>query len=429
MSLDRKLYAWLAEEDTGRAERLFAIYFAEAFPSVIRFLKRRTSRAEADLQDIAQEALVSFFERIGKERFQSAQRIEAAIAQLVPLPFGDWHVASVTRFREDVTTLKRNTVRVTMPPELSLELAAWKKWLNGLAEEIVSLQRRGCVLVIEAESRELRPQGVTVQLPRARVHFLESNPATAVGMDVVHVHRASVEALLEDLSDAALATQLNPAVSKCSAATVFVTKVATVVVHLPKLRVPTTSYLYDVANSLLLDAYKREAAKKRGGEGRGLAADDADNSASLSGADSRLDDLYALEIEEPSDLDSASPSPVAEFTTHIEQADLLQRFLAYLHRPVADAAAAFEVASARGKGEAQRQRLASLTQKFGRLMDVLCLCGQDFTQEEIAQALGITRNQVKYVIESVQAAYETFAVMTDTCLSSTRHEDRTHVDI
>jgi predicted transcriptional regulator len=41
-------------------------------------------------------------------------------------------------------------------------------------------------------------------------------------------------------------------------------------------------------------------------------------------------------------------------------------------------------------------------------MDILSRIGEGHSQVEIAQLLGLSRNQVKYVVESVQQAYASF---------------------
>jgi DNA-binding NarL/FixJ family response regulator len=41
-------------------------------------------------------------------------------------------------------------------------------------------------------------------------------------------------------------------------------------------------------------------------------------------------------------------------------------------------------------------------------IEVLSTIGEGYTQEETAQRLGLSRNQVKYVIEILQEAYQRF---------------------
>jgi len=50
-----------------------------------------------------------------------------------------------------------------------------------------------------------------------------------------------------------------------------------------------------------------------------------------------------------------------------------------------------------------------LTRKLQRITAVLGLMGEGYTQAQIAAQLDLSRNQVKYVVELVQEAYERFA--------------------
>jgi len=52
--------------------------------------------------------------------------------------------------------------------------------------------------------------------------------------------------------------------------------------------------------------------------------------------------------------------------------------------------------------------LQSISSKNERVITVLSMRIEGRTQEEIAETLGISRNQVKYIVELVQAAYEQF---------------------
>jgi DNA-binding NarL/FixJ family response regulator len=55
--------------------------------------------------------------------------------------------------------------------------------------------------------------------------------------------------------------------------------------------------------------------------------------------------------------------------------------------------------------------LASVSRKNERLLAVLTLRIEGHTQEAIAEKLNISRNQVKYMVESVQSAYEQWSAM------------------
>jgi hypothetical protein len=74
-----------------------------------------------------------------------------------------------------------------------------------------------------------------------------------------------------------------------------------------------------------------------------------------------------------------------------------------------DAIETFHKAQKSGRGAAERRRVDALTDKFSRSMSVLSILGEGYTQEQTAERLGLSRNQVKYIIESVQEAYARFA--------------------
>jgi hypothetical protein len=88
--------------------------------------------------------------------------------------------------------------------------------------------------------------------------------------------------------------------------------------------------------------------------------------------------------------------------------EFCRQFNAYLRKPLEDAEEAYRQAATTGPAIAERKRLESISQKNERVITVLSMRIEGQTQEEIAEILGISRNQVKYVVELVQAAYEQF---------------------
>jgi FixJ family two-component response regulator len=89
--------------------------------------------------------------------------------------------------------------------------------------------------------------------------------------------------------------------------------------------------------------------------------------------------------------------------------EFCQKFYAYLRRPLDAAEDAYRRASLDGPANSERKRLDSLSMKVERVIAVLSMRIEGQTQEAIAAALGISRNQVKYIVEQVQEAYEQFA--------------------
>jgi FixJ family two-component response regulator len=94
-----------------------------------------------------------------------------------------------------------------------------------------------------------------------------------------------------------------------------------------------------------------------------------------------------------------------------EDEQFMERFYDYLREPVDRAMAAYEAARTKASGAAERRRLESLTQKFSRTVAVLSALGEGYTQEQTAQRLGISRNQVKYVVELIQEALARFSAL------------------
>jgi hypothetical protein len=93
----------------------------------------------------------------------------------------------------------------------------------------------------------------------------------------------------------------------------------------------------------------------------------------------------------------------------LEDEEYFERFYAYLRAPVDAAESAYEAARVRGGALAERRKWYSLAQKFSRTMAVLTAIGEGYTQEQAAQRLQLSRNKVKYVIETLQDAYARFA--------------------
>jgi hypothetical protein len=102
---------------------------------------------------------------------------------------------------------------------------------------------------------------------------------------------------------------------------------------------------------------------------------------------------------------------VTDPTLQYEYEEYFAKFYEYLHKPVSDAARAYENAPDIRRAEIERQRLKSLAAKFARTTAVLSMLGAGNTQEQTAEHLGISRNQVKYIVAVVQEAYERFAAV------------------
>src|SRR3984885_15894331 len=93
--LDQMLYTWLAEPDNGKFDQAFKKYYAEASSKLVAYLARRSSLLDLDCEQIAVDALLKFFCRVGRDRREAAESIVAALAQVRPLNLGPFHARHV----------------------------------------------------------------------------------------------------------------------------------------------------------------------------------------------------------------------------------------------------------------------------------------------------------------------------------------------
>ena len=421
-TLDGLLYAWLAESDESRFLRAFNAYFGVAYPAVIRHLARIAPSDPALLEEIAQDALLRFFERIGLGRRLALETVEQGLNLIRPLPFGPFHESQVAAWTSDVSDY-RATVMAFRPAVTEQEVAgALQNTVRELALRIPSLQSRGWRL-IDRVRVELRwePSSESVEPKQTEMHAAVAGVAVEAdtgvnGGSVGALLQATAEFVTMVLQSAASAAVID---RRFPGAQQFVRGTASVVGALPRLRVPSNGYLFETAMSLYLDDYRRRGRQKRGGAGARGAPDAAlqDSEGGPIGhpLDLSLPDEQGNEAYVPapsasvghrsiSDRECADSDPIGR----LEDAEFFERFHDYLREPLAAAEQAYEAARARGRAIAEQRKRDSLAQKFSRIIQVLSTIGEGYTQEETAQRLGLSRNQVKYVIESLQEAYERF---------------------
>lgn len=348
------LYSWLAETDDHRFKRAFERYFRAALAHLTQYLARRSSLSDLDSEQVAVDALLTFFSRIGRERRDSSRAVATALESLEPVDLTAFHARLVRSWVRRSTKCRQACMSFTLTPDE--EDAGWKVRLVELNGHIPPLVRQGENLIEGERVAAGDGKAFTVHLPLQQF-----------------VHQAGI-----------------------------------VVECLPKLRVPTSGYLFDIAKNLYLDECKARGRKKRGGTGymasmprHPLALEETDT----------LDEYIDDSVLGPRSVvdEVASPAGAWDVAAEDVDEDFCEQFYAYLRRPLQDAEEAYRVAAARGSGVAERKRLESLSQKSERLMTVLALRVEGHTQEEIATQLGISRNQVKYVIELVQASYAQFS--------------------
>lgn len=420
-SLDELLYAWLAEADDRAFERAFSAYFRVAFPAVVRHLARAAPADSALLEDIAQDALLRFFDRIGRGRRLAAEALTNALSAIRPLPLGALHERHVAGWTRDVGHFRGTVMAFRPTPDPDATAGAWKQPIRELAEQIPPLQSGGWRLIDQVRiALQWNPADASREVLADEAPGFVAGPTAGAATRAPPPCAATVDlahAALES-TDAARAAE-----SRLPGATPFVRHAATVVQTLPRLRVPTNGYLFEAAMSIYLDEYRRRGRYKRGGTGAGSAADPRRPEACDAAVDHPLElplpgtpyeDGIATAADDgtppvparstPVDLPAVT-DPIREW----EDAEFFQRFCDYLRAPVAAAEIAYETARARGRAAAELHRRDALAQKFARTMAVLSAIGEGHTQEQTAERLGLTRNQVKYVLESLQEAYARFS--------------------
>ena len=412
--LDRMLYGWLAERDERRFDQAFERYYAVASTQVVRYLSRRSSLPDLDCEQIAVDALLKFFGRVGRERRRAVQSIGDAVAALEPLSLGPFHDRQVRRWSDDVGAFRRLCTHFVVQTDDTDH--ALKSVIQAVNDHISPLQRQGWHLLESARTAVAAVTDVT------EVADVASDADASVADTEGNSHFAIIRRFHVALRDAAASDRRSGAESKCPGVTRFVAGTLTIVDTLPLLRVPTNGYLFDIAHSLYLDECKARGRRKRGGSGY------AGSPGSVSSGS--LSNFFELdESDWPEEEGEGSPWP-ASSTLSVDplsadpgvdpavaqmHEDFYERFHAYLCRPVAEAEEAYREAALRGRAEAARKRLEAVGRKNERLLAVLTMRIEGQTQEAIAEALEISRNQVKYIVEQVQSAYGQF------CASAARN--------
>ena len=350
--LDELLYAWLTEPEDRKFDRAFEKYHDEAFAGLVRYLARRSGSRALDFEQIAADALLRFFSRVGRERRGASDLIREALGEIHPLDLGSWHVREVRCWTAEVGSFRETSMsfKVTQLEERR----NWMAEIQALAEKIPPLQRQG---------------GHVLEFVRA-------------------------------------------AISPAPGATRFVEFTLTIVESLPLLRVPTNGYLFDMAQSLYLDECKFQGRLKRCGTDtwhplNRINLDDEESSSEYSSNEDSAQVAAPRQMVFASDLADAALDPESDLAGE----DFCEKFYAYLRRPLDLAEEAYRIAAANGPAKAERKRMDSLGSKWDRVIGVLTMRIEGHTQEDIAQVLDLSRNQVKYIAELVQEAYEQFSAL------------------
>jgi DNA-directed RNA polymerase specialized sigma24 family protein len=436
-SLDRRLYAWLGESDDGKFERAFNAYFSIAFPAVIRHLMRISRWDPIELEEVAQDALHRFFDRLGRGRREASQSVELALRRVRPLRFGLFHERQVNNWTSDVASFRNAAMGFRLAEIDDASEACWKESIRAIADRIPVLRQQGCHILytVRLEINWGSMDELPAESLRADAED-RSDPDIDEMVDTeARASYAAAKAFANGIvaETAAHSFRAQTAVEKHPRLVQFVDGAFVIVGAIPRLRVPTNGYLFEIAMTIYLDECKKRGRKKRGGGG----SHPSESSATSENVDRDSQhplEMLTLETEATFDGEeyfegaasstardksvSAFATPAVDPTPQYENEDLFAKFYEYLRKPIADATQAYENAVGTARAQAERQKLESLTKKFTRTTAVLSLMGEGYTQEQIAEQLALSRNQVKYIVESVQEAYARFAA--DSVQYSTR---------
>lgn len=391
-TLDQRLYVWLLEPDERRFQLAFRAYYSVAFPALIRRLRRLSLWDPSELEELAQDALLKFFERVGEGRRQASAKIGGALGAIEPLDLGALHEHHVRAWTRDVASFQAAAMsfsgpRVDVPNDTS-----WKAVIRSLAEGIQPLQRSGWFLI----------DGVRLALN----WYIDGPDAYSRELPAV------VDRVARDVREKS--AQAREAETRLPGTLLFIESTFVVSAALPHLRVPTNSYLFEIATTAYLDECRRRSRRKRGGNCVSFPRHAehyalCDRDASPSG-----ECLVDSDLQSTADVDSYlnELAPPSDPAARIEGEDFLRRFYEYLRAPLDQAIEALGRAETNGVVTAARRKAAALSSKFSVCTSVLAMMGEGYTQAQTAATLGISRNQVKYIIEKVQDCYARFAAAT-----------------
>ena len=247
--LDQRLYDWLAEPDDRRFARAFNAYFTVAFPAVVRHLVRISHWDPAQCEDLAQDALLRFFEKVGTNRRQASDAILGGVNSLRPLNLGAFHTRQVDAWTSDVKSFREAAIGFRLPTSETPDDNVWKSTIRGIADRIPSLQRTGDHFLQTVQSElQWSPSTVT-----------DEGAADSTRLELAL--SVFVDQLLTDM--AGRSERASAADNRLPGVAPFCENTLTVVRNLPRLRVPTNSYLFEIALSIYLDECKKRGRKTK----------------------------------------------------------------------------------------------------------------------------------------------------------------------
>jgi DNA-directed RNA polymerase specialized sigma24 family protein len=383
--LDILLHAWLSETNESVATRRFAQYFRVAFSEVCRYL--RSLRAdEATAQDISQQALVKLFKQLGTKRREADARLRAALSGLRPLDFGAVHVTRVHTWRDEVSSFGAAAVAFR-----SSDGQRAREEINSC---IAPLRRQGGNLLSEVRARV-----------DSALDGLVGEDGSLDADDFEHETQAFAAKLLRYSAGREVAT-IDAAIG-CPGAVGFVSRTQTVCEDLRTVAIPSNGLLYTIARRLFLNSLRSKSA------GEAMLAVAVADEAETPGVLTDWDIDHPLDDLQPMQEMSAATGREPRSDESDEERDIESRyraFLEFLRAPLTRAEAALAQAASPGSARAQQAKVDSLRRKYERLTVVLRALhdSPQPSEEEIARRHGLSRNQVKYLIERVRNEFNHF---------------------
>jgi hypothetical protein len=189
----------------------------------------------------------------------------------------------------------------------------------------------------------------------------------------------------------------------CPGAVDFVSRTKAVCENLPMVAIPSNGLLYTIARRLYLNSLRSKLAAQTM---FATAVADEPESAGV---------LMEWDIDHP--LDAMQPMRETHAATPLEhlsdQSDIESRYRAFqefLRAPLTRAEAALATAASAGSSRTRQAQVDSLRRKYERLTAVLRALhdSPQPSEEEIARKHGLSRNQVKYLIERVRTEFNHF---------------------
>jgi DNA-directed RNA polymerase specialized sigma24 family protein len=413
--LDTLLYEWLSEPDQRKAEQRFTRYFRAAFPEICRFL--RAFRADAaTAEDISQQALIKLFGHLGTERHAATVRLNNALSVLAPLAFGALHSRLVRGWREQVGGFRDAALRFRLPQEMQESSEACKELREEINGRVEPLQRQGTHFLREVREQVapalralIGPELAESNVRQDRSGAVAPQPEGNLGggpADAVQAQVAWFVAALLRYAAGRDSAEVDGALG-CAGAVGFVSRASTICETMPALAIPSNGLLYTIAKRLFLDSLRRKSSNP-------VESTDAPIDRFGSSVLDEWDDGFPGESHHAPDADAQTNPSVSDSAGCGYGEGTVERryqmFLDFLRLPLTRAEGALAEAASRGTGKAEQKRVDSLRRKYARLVAVLAALHESPqpSEEEIARRQGITRNQVKYVIERVREEFSYF---------------------